>query len=79
MLKSIDVPEEQQVIPPLIPEVPKDLPGASKSHQNLDKDIVKSIEETILDSSPNVTWNDIKGLEEVKKILKEIFREELLV
>ena len=71
MLKSIDAPEEQSVIPPLIPDVPKDLPTASKSHLNLDKDIVKSIEETILDHSPNVTWNDIKGLEEVKKILNE--------
>lgn len=52
----------------MIPDVPKELP---KAHSNLPQDIVKSIEETILDHSPNVTWNDIKGLEDVKKILNE--------
>jgi SpoVK/Ycf46/Vps4 family AAA+-type ATPase len=71
LLKSIDTPEQQQNIPPMIPDVPKELPGTSKVHTNLDKDIVRSIEESILDHSPNVTWNDIKGLEEVKKILNE--------
>ena len=39
--------------------------------KGLDPEIVKSIEETILDHSPNVTWQDIKGLEDVKKILQE--------
>jgi len=68
MLKSIDVPQEAPVIPPMIPDVPKELP---KAHSNLPQDIVKSIEETILDHSPNITWNDIKGLEDVKKILNE--------
>lgn len=32
---------------------------------------MQSIEETILDSSPNVTWDDVKGLVEVKQILQE--------
>lgn len=68
MLKSIDVPQEAPIIPPMIPDVPKELP---KAHSNLPQDIVKSIEETILDHSPNITWNDIKGLEDVKKILNE--------
>lgn len=45
--------------------------GTEKKHGNLDPAIVKSIEETILDSSPNVTWDDIKGLADVKKILQE--------
>jgi SpoVK/Ycf46/Vps4 family AAA+-type ATPase len=30
---------------------------------------MKAINETILDSSPGVSWDDIKGLSEVKKIL----------
>ena len=38
---------------------------------NIDPAVVKSIEETILDSSPNVHWDDVKGLSEVKRILKE--------
>ncbi len=33
--------------------------------------MVKQIEESILDHSPNVKWDDIQGLEDVKKILKE--------
>lgn len=33
--------------------------------------MLKSINETILDSSPNVTWEDVKGLVEVKKVLQE--------
>ena len=44
----------------------------SKSkYGNLDPAVVKSIEETILDSSPNVHWDDVKGLEDVKRVLKE--------
>lgn len=70
-LKSIDAPDEPNLIPPFIPDVAKEQPASTKSHVNLDKDIVKSIEESILDHSPNVTWNDIKGLEDVKKILNE--------
>lgn len=70
-LKSIDTPDETSIIPPLIPDPPKSEPVPNKPSSHLDKDIVKSIEETILDHSPNVTWNDIKGLEDVKKILNE--------
>ena len=33
---------------------------------NLDPAVVKSIEETILDNSPNVHWDDVKGLADVK-------------
>lgn len=33
--------------------------------------MLKSINETILDSSPNVKWDDVKGLVEVKKVLQE--------
>ena len=36
---------------------------------HIDKDVLKSIEETILDSSPDVKWDDVKGLSDVKKIL----------
>jgi len=43
----------------------------SGPYGNLDPAIVQSIEETILDSSPNVHWEDVKGLAEVKQILKE--------
>jgi len=69
LLKSID--KQEEVIPPYFPEVPK-VPEKETTHtKGLDPAIVKSIEETILDHSPNVTWNDIKGLSEVKKILNE--------
>ena len=47
------------------PEEKKDDTKAS----HLDPEIVKSINETILDSSPNVKWEDVKGLVEVKKVL----------
>ena len=47
------------------PEEKKDETKAS----HLDPEIVKSINETILDSSPNVKWEDVKGLVEVKKVL----------
>ena len=44
--------------------------GASEESKtpygNLDPAVVKSIEETILDNSPNVHWDDIKGLADVK-------------
>ena len=33
---------------------------------NVDPAVVRSIEETILDASPNVHWDDVKGLAEVK-------------
>jgi spastin len=36
---------------------------------HIDKEVLKQIEETILDSSPNVKWDDVKGLVEVKKVL----------
>lgn len=68
LLNSIDIPASKEVIPPLIPDPPK---VAEKHPKGLDPEIVKSIEETILDHSPNVTWQDIKGLEDVKKILNE--------
>ena len=42
-----------------------------KHAKGLDPEIVKSIQDTILDSSPGVHWDDIKGLSEVKKILNE--------
>jgi len=67
-LNSIDKPASKEEIPPLIPDPPK---VAEKHPKGLDPEIVKSIEETILDHSPNVTWQDIKGLEDVKKILNE--------
>ena len=44
----------------------------SKSkYGNIDPAVIKSIEETILDSSPNVHWDDVKGLADVKQVLKE--------
>jgi vacuolar protein-sorting-associated protein 4 len=42
-----------------------------KKKSNLDSEIVRQIEDSILDQSPNVHWNDIQGLEDVKKVLKE--------
>ena len=42
-----------------------------KASANIDPAIKKSIEETILDASPNVKWDDVQGLVEVKKILNE--------
>lgn len=37
----------------------------------MDQDVVRQIEESIMDSSPNIKWEDISGLEDVKKVLKE--------
>ena len=50
-------------------EKPEDKKRGPLSH--IDPEVIKSIKETILDSSPNVTWEDVKGLVEVKKILQE--------
>ena len=44
---------------------------AKSPYGNIDPAVVKSIEETILDNSPNVHWDDVKGLADVKQILKE--------
>ena len=70
LLQSID--REENSIPPLIPDVPK-VPAVvpSKHGKGLDPEIVKSIEESILDHKLTVTWADIKGLEDVKKIIHE--------
>ena len=38
---------------------------------NIDPAIKRSIEETILDDSPNVKWDDVQGLVDVKKVLNE--------
>lgn len=38
---------------------------------NIDPAVRQSIEETILDNSPNVKWEDVQGLVDVKKILNE--------
>lgn len=37
----------------------------------IDPNILQTLEESILDSNPNIKWEDIKGLTEVKKILNE--------
>ena len=42
-----------------------------KKKANLDTEIVRQIEDSIMDQSPNIHWNDIQGLEDVKKVLKE--------
>jgi len=42
-----------------------------KRSAHIDPEVLKSINETILDSSPGVTWDDVKGLNDVKKILQE--------
>ena len=44
---------------------------SKKPYGNIDPAVVRSIEETILDDSPNVHWDDVKGLAEVKQVLKE--------
>ena len=38
---------------------------------NLDPELLRQIEESILDSSPNVKFDDISGLEDVKSVIKE--------
>jgi SpoVK/Ycf46/Vps4 family AAA+-type ATPase len=55
----------------MIPSVPTTQKPEQKHPKGLDPEIVRAIEDTILDSSPNVTWDDIKGLSDVKKILNE--------
>jgi SpoVK/Ycf46/Vps4 family AAA+-type ATPase len=37
----------------------------------VDAEILKQIEDTIVDNSPGVGWDDIQGLEDVKSILNE--------
>lgn len=70
LLQSID--REESLAAPIIPDVPKaPLVVPTQHGKGLDPEIVKSIEETILDHKLNVTWADIKGLEDVKKIINE--------
>lgn len=38
---------------------------------SVDPDILRSIEESIVDNAPNIHWDDVKGLVDVKKILNE--------
>lgn len=37
----------------------------------IDKDILATLQDSILEGDPNVKWDDISGLSEVKKILNE--------
>jgi katanin p60 ATPase-containing subunit A1 len=60
-------PQQQASQQPQKPEEKKTDSRAS----HIDPEVLKSINETILDSSPNVTWDDVKGLVEVKKVLQE--------
>merc|ERR1711957_532264 len=46
-----------------------DKPAAPKS--SVPEEILKQIEESILDCDPNVKFDDVKGLEDVKKIMNE--------
>lgn len=68
-INDIEKQESQQTQPQKAVVAPVEEPIQKKSH--LDPELVKSIEESILDSSPNVKWEDIQGLENVKKLLKE--------
>ena len=43
----------------------------NKKKSSLDPDVVRQIEDSILDHSPNIAWEDIQGLDDVKKLLKE--------
>lgn len=62
------------------------VPGANPSQENkgdanaaskeapkskIDPAIAKTLEDSILDADPNVKWDDIKGLSDVKKVLNE--------
>ena len=55
-----------QIDAPIAAVIPKQI-----AKSNLDPAIVQSIEETILDHSPSVYWDDIKGLADVKRTLNE--------
>jgi spastin len=48
---------------------PKEEGKKDERASHIDPEVLKSINETILDSSPNVKWEDVKGLIEVKKVL----------
>lgn len=48
-----------------------DASGKEEPKSKVDPAIAKTLEDSILDADPNVKWDDIKGLAEVKKVLNE--------
>lgn len=58
-------------------EIPKSEPVKPEEEKKeekkskIDPEIAKTIQESIMEGNPNVKWDDIKGLIEVKKILNE--------
>ena len=78
MIKEIDAKEKQNQIneekeaeeipnPPSVPKEEKKKDETSK----VDPEITKTLNESILDSAPDIHWDDISGLSEVKKVLQE--------
>jgi len=49
----------------------KEEESKSVTNSKVDKELLKQIEENIIDTKPSVKWEDIQGLDEVKKTLYE--------
>ena len=57
---------------PAVPtRAPKAEPKFGENLPNGEKELVEMIERDILESRPNVHWDDIAGLEEAKRVLEE--------
>lgn len=64
---SGDLPKAGQNVPE---SKPGEKPEQKKEHK-IDPAIAETLKDSILDSDPNIHWDDIKGLTDVKKILNE--------
>lgn len=69
-LRDLNIPDApNKEINKKVEEEKKDEEPKKKS--SVDPEILRSIEESIVDNAPNVHWDDVKGLVDVKKILNE--------
>ncbi|CDW76465.1 atpases of the aaa+ class [Stylonychia lemnae] len=70
-INDINKSEKKDINTGQADEKPPQIEEAQKKKSTVDPELLRQIEESILDSSPNIKWEDIQGLEDVKKVLKE--------
>lgn len=69
-VEQLDEPQGEEQADDLVESAPNSQPKKYVGH-TADKDLIEEIEHNVLDRAPQVNWEDIAGLDDVKKILQE--------
>jgi len=70
-LDNLPSPAQNPIPPPGGAAQPQEEAKKEESKSKVDPAIRESIQDSVLEGNPNVKWDDIKGLADVKKILNE--------